>query len=40
VVDDEIELQEKLESLCNVLVKGDRIEDGVFPASIGEIVFS
>ena len=39
VVDSEIELQEKIESLCSIMVKADRIEEGMFPSSIGEIVF-
>lgn len=39
IVDNEIELQEKLESLCSVMIKDGRIEDSIFPASIGEIVF-
>ena len=39
VVDGETELQEKLESFCQVMIPGDRKGGVSFPASIGEITF-
>jgi glutamate 5-kinase len=39
VVDGENELQEKLDSLCSVMVPEDKHEEVTFPASIGEIAF-
>ncbi len=39
LVDGETELQEKLESFCQVMVPDDKMEKDQFPASIGEIVF-
>lgn len=39
VVDDEIALQTEIEALCSVMVKEDRVENIIFPASIGEINF-
>jgi glutamate 5-kinase len=40
VVDDETELQERIDSYCQVLVPGDITGDIRFPSSIGEIVFN
>jgi hypothetical protein len=39
LVDGETELQEKLESFCQVMIPDDNLEANRFPASIGEIVF-
>ncbi len=39
VVDGETELQEKLESICQVMIPGENQEEVHFPPSIGEIVF-
>jgi len=39
LVDGETELQEKLESFCQVIIPDDKMEADQFPASIGEIVF-
>jgi len=39
VVDGENELQEKLDSLCSVMVPEDEPKDIIFPGSIGEISF-
>jgi len=39
VVDGETELQEKLESICQVIIPGENQEAVHFPPSIGEIVF-
>jgi glutamate 5-kinase len=39
IVDGETELQEKLESFCNVMILEERKPEVEFPASIGEIVF-
>ena len=39
IVDDEIALQEKLESLCIAMIPDNKCEEIIFPASIGEIVF-
>ena len=39
VVNDEIQLQEKIESLCTVMTASDKSGGTKFPASIGEIVF-
>jgi glutamate 5-kinase len=39
VVDGETELQEKIDSYCEVMVPGDRRGDIHFPSSIGDIVF-
>jgi len=39
LVDGETELQEKLESFCQVVIPDDNMEADHFPASIGEIVF-
>lgn len=39
VVDGETELQEKLESICQVIIPGENQEMVHFPPSIGEIVF-
>jgi glutamate 5-kinase len=39
VVDGETELQEKLESICNVMIPRDTAVELQFPSSIGEIVF-
>jgi glutamate 5-kinase len=39
LVDGETELQEKMESFCQVLIPDDKMEEDEFPASIGEIVF-
>jgi len=39
LVDGETELQEKLESFCQVMIPDDNMEMGQFPASIGEIIF-
>lgn len=40
LVDGETELQEKLESFCQVLIADDKLDTEKFPASIGEIVFN
>jgi glutamate 5-kinase len=40
VVDGETELQEKIDSFCQVIVSGDITRNIHFPASIGEIVFN
>jgi len=39
VVDGETELQEKIDSICQVIVPGELNGDNSFPPSIGEIVF-
>jgi glutamate 5-kinase len=39
IVDGENELQEKLDSLCSVMIPEDKPEEVAFPASIGEITF-
>jgi glutamate 5-kinase len=39
IVDGETELQDKLESLYNVMIPGDILGSAGFPASIGEIAF-
>jgi hypothetical protein len=39
VVDGETELQDKLESFCEVMIPEDKTGEVDFPASIGEIVF-
>jgi len=39
VVDGETELQEKLESICQVIIPGETPGEVHFPSSIGEIVF-
>ena len=39
VVDGETELQEKLESICQVIIPGENQEAVHFPPSIGEIIF-
>jgi glutamate 5-kinase len=40
VVDGETELQEKIDSFCQVIVPGDITGDIRFPSSIGDIVFN
>jgi glutamate 5-kinase len=40
VVDGETELQEKIDSFCQVAIPGDTVTGMNFPASIGEIVFN
>jgi glutamate 5-kinase len=40
IVDGETELQEKIESYCQVMVPGNISGDIKFPSSIGEIIFS
>ena len=39
MVDGETELQEKIESICQVMIPGDTPDEVHFPSSIGEIVF-
>lgn len=39
VVDGETELQEKLESMCHIMIPGESPEEVRFPPSIGDIVF-
>jgi|WetSurMetagenome_2_1015567.scaffolds.fasta_scaffold235929_1 glutamate 5-kinase len=39
VVDGETELQEKLESLCHIVIPEQKHRESAFPGSIGEIVF-
>ncbi len=39
IVENELELQDRLNALCSVLLQEDREKDILFPASIGEIEF-
>jgi hypothetical protein len=40
VADGETELQERIDSFCQVMVQGDKPGNRMFPSSIGEIDFN